>query len=291
MSKQIVTHSGIFHPDDIFAVATLLLIFPDAIVTRSRDKDVVEGADIAVDIGGVYDAELLRFDHHQIGGAGMRGNGIPYASFGLVWKQYGERLAGSEEAAVIEDKLIMPIDAQDNGVAISRPVFEDITDYNIGDFFYSYLDHSTSSDESLQDTFMILVNIAKELLLREVERAREKVTSMKEVKNILDATSDKRIIVLDKELSWKRILIPVPEVLFVVGPRKEGNWGVRAVPKSLNSFELKKPLPESWAGKSDGDLQEVTGVTDAIFCHRDRFLVGAKTKESAIALAKLALAE
>ena len=49
----IVTHDGKFHADDVFAVATLLLVFPGATVTRTRDEGLIKGADAAVDVGGI----------------------------------------------------------------------------------------------------------------------------------------------------------------------------------------------------------------------------------------------
>ena len=59
--------------------------------------------------------------------------------------------------------------------------------------------------------------------------------------------------------------------------------------KARYSFENRKDLPAAWAGLRDVDLQAVTGVDDAIFCHNGRFLIVAKTLEGARALAKLAL--
>ena len=49
--KTIVTHDGSFHADDVFAVATLLKLFPDANVIRTRDTSVIERADVVVDVG------------------------------------------------------------------------------------------------------------------------------------------------------------------------------------------------------------------------------------------------
>jgi len=48
-------------------------------------------------------------------------------------------------------------------------------------------------------------------------------------------------------------------------------------------------LPAEWAGLRDAELARVTGVADAVFCHRNRFMAVARTKEGAVALAKLAL--
>ena len=93
------THDGRFHADEIFALAVLKLIFPDLEIVRSRDEKVYKNADIIVDVGHVYDAENLIFDHHQRSFSLKRASGIPYASFGLVWKQYGEFLCGSTEIA------------------------------------------------------------------------------------------------------------------------------------------------------------------------------------------------
>src|SRR3989338_5197622 len=97
--KTIITHDGKFHADDVFAVATLLLILrresPSVSIVRSRDSALVARADFVIDVGGQYNEEKNRFDHHQIGGAGERKNGIPFAAFGLVWKKFGEALAGS----------------------------------------------------------------------------------------------------------------------------------------------------------------------------------------------------
>jgi len=44
-------------------------------------------------------------------------NGIPYASFGLVWKEYGQALTGNiESAKFIDEQLVQGIDGADNGV-------------------------------------------------------------------------------------------------------------------------------------------------------------------------------
>jgi uncharacterized UPF0160 family protein len=126
----IVAHNGQFHADDVFAVATLSILIGDSKkikIIRTRDEAVIQKADYVVDVGGVYDPEKNRFDHHQKGGAGKRDNGIPYASFGLVWKKFGAQVAGSKRLAeIIDERLAAPIDAIDNGVSISKEIFEGI---------------------------------------------------------------------------------------------------------------------------------------------------------------------
>jgi len=285
---KIVTHSGYFHTDDLLAVATLLLKYPEAEVIRSRDEEVIESADIVVDVGQKYDASSMRFDHHQPSGAGVRDNGIPYASFGLVWKEFGEEVAGGkDEAKIIEDKLIVAVDATDNGVDLYTLLFKNTREYSLGDFFYSFVGEAETL-EDLDKVFFEVLSLAKDLLRREIESAKRTADDWREVLKIYDESANKEIIILPANKHWKKILIPT-ETLFVISPRPDGQWGARAVPKAINSFELKSPFPASWAGLKGGDLSSVSGVSDAVFCHRDRWLANAKTKEGAIALAKIAL--
>jgi len=89
---KVATHPGNFHADDVFAVAVLELVHGSLEVVRTRDADAQAAADVRVDVGGRHDPASGDFDHHQKGGAGERENGIRYASFGLVWREYGERL-------------------------------------------------------------------------------------------------------------------------------------------------------------------------------------------------------
>ena len=64
--KKLVTHNANFHADDIFATATLDLVFKSDIeVIRSRDPNIIESGDIVYDVGQIYDPERNRFDHHQ----------------------------------------------------------------------------------------------------------------------------------------------------------------------------------------------------------------------------------
>ncbi|MDB5194393.1 MAG: metal-dependent protein hydrolase [Parcubacteria group bacterium] len=286
----IATHNGSFHADDVFAVATVLLVYPGATIIRTRDEEKIREATIAVDVGTEYDPSRCRFDHHQIGGAGLRANTIPYASFGLVWKEFGEKLAGNREVAqIIDQKLVMPIDALDNVVAVSNPIFEGVRTYSVSDFFYSFIEEPISDDSYLFAIFMRAVDLAQSLLLREIKRAQHEINDANELRKILEMSSDRRLIVLDREMSWHRVLIPVPEALYVVYPRYGDRWGIEAVRRHFNGFELKKPLPETWAGKENQDLSSLTGVEDALFCHNKRFLAVAQTREGALRLAEIAL--
>lgn len=288
MSKKIVTHNGHFHTDDLLAVATLLIKYPDAEVIRSRDERIIKSADFVVDVGLIHNPDKGRFDHHQKSGAGKRPNDILYASFGLVWRIFGQELAGGrDEAKLIEDKLVTPVDAIDNGIDLSTPLFNGIKEYSVGDFFESFANGAETLEE-LDQAFKRALPLAIELLKREIEVAARTIEGWRKVKRIYNESEVKKIIVIPGGLSWKRVLIPT-EAVFVVYPRTDSLWGAQAVPKALNSFENKKSFPTSWAGLTGKTLAAVSKVKDAVFCHRDRWLANAKSKEGAIKLAEVAL--
>ena len=53
-SMLIVTHGGKFHADDAWAVAVLMLLYPEAELVRTRDPAVIARADVAIDVGGEW---------------------------------------------------------------------------------------------------------------------------------------------------------------------------------------------------------------------------------------------
>ena len=52
--KTIATHSGVFHADDVFAIAGRKLVCPDAKIIRTRDPDMIEEAHETFDVGGEW---------------------------------------------------------------------------------------------------------------------------------------------------------------------------------------------------------------------------------------------
>jgi len=314
-SITVVTHNADFHADDICAVATLAHLFgglEKIKIVRSRDAAVIDSGDYVVDVGGVYDQVLKRFDHHQVGGAGVRENGIPYAAFGLVWKEHGERIASmhgatnpKKVAQMIEQKIVVPLDADDNGFSINSPVVPGVVNYRFQEFLYSSkptwqerqtrkntqgLGDANIVDEnnSLDPIFIDMVKIAYETIAREIKIAKDLVEVESLVSKIYEATEDKRLIILDNDYPWKSFLDTKTEPLFVVYPSGDV-WRAKAVSKNKFSFENRKDFPASWGGLYDEELTKVSGVSGAIFCHRALFTVSARSKEGAIRMARIAI--
>ncbi|MFZ2205461.1 MAG: MYG1 family protein [Minisyncoccia bacterium] len=295
-NNKIVTHNNSFHADDIFACASFSLLFEKRgetfEVIRTRDAELIKNADYVFDVGGIYDPALKRFDHHQVGGAGKRSNGIEYSSFGLVWKEYGKEIAGNIEVQnFIEQKLVMPVDANDNGIDLYKTNFENISPYKINDVFAIFA--PTALEKFNKDEqFLKAVVWAKEILTREIKKANDEIEVKKIIQNFYENSEDKRLVVVDEPRVsryeiWNALQDFNTPLFAVYGDGED--WSIVAMRMEMNSHQNRKDLPSAWAGLKDEELQKITGVPDAIFCHRGLFLAGAKSKEGAIKLAKIVL--
>lgn len=292
MSVKIVTHSGNFHADDIFSVATLDILYKgDIEVSRTRDTDIIDSGDIVLDVGQVYDPDKKRFDHHQPEGAGQRENGIPYASFGLIWKHFGRELCSNDDVwKKIDEKIVQSIDADDVGYTISEvtnPEYNTLSvDYLIKLFNPTWKENYDQSYEK----FIELTKVAKTILERAILVYEDWSKSRELVEEVYNKTEDKRLIVLDEPYFWSDVLFNHPEPLLVVFPKyADDTWYVVAIKKEKTGFENRLDLPKEWAGLEKEKLQKVSGVSDAVFCHRALFMAVAKTKEGAIEMAQKAL--
>jgi uncharacterized UPF0160 family protein len=303
-TNKLITHNGSFHTDDIFACAALCLkLEKDGErfeIIRTRDEEIIKSGDFVFDVGGIYDAGKNRFDHHQAGGAGGRAIlsksegqksiSIEYASCGLVWKKFGAELSGSQKTAdMIDDKLFTPIDAGDNGLDLV------VNKYQTSPYLLQYAMLSmrpTWREENLTEDEMFLKSlvIAKEILSREIVQASDAVLAHDLVTNDYEKSLDKRIIILDKDYPYENTLNVYPEPLYVIYYKKNNdNWNVKALREDPKTFKNRKDFPKSWAGLRDKELQKITGVDDAVFCHRGLFLAVAKSKKGAIKLAQIAV--
>jgi uncharacterized UPF0160 family protein len=284
--KTVATHSGSFHADDVFAVATFQLVFGvDALkIVRTRDEANIASADIVVDVGAIYDVASFRFDHHQ-NGAPIRENGIPCAAFGLVWKTFGEQVCGNKVIAdEIEEILVVPVDAGDSGVLITSPKFEGITEFDVFRVIRSFLP-PWGSDRNIDDAFSEAVTFARELLSRLIERGRANLAMESYVDEVYAQSLDKAVLVYEKGVS-PAMCIKYPDVQVVVSPDDNGNWTATAVRKSFDTFESRVKFQLSWAGLRDDELSTVSGIEGMVFSHKGCFFVVAKTKEAVLEAVK-----
>lgn len=296
--KLIVTHSANFHVDDVFGTACAILVFEKKgykkiKVKRSLDPKVWAEGDLVLDIGRVYNPKKDRFDHHQEIKVTHK-NGIKYAAFGLVWKKYGKFLCGSQKVADrVEEKLVIPVDAEDNGVDLYRQTIEDVKPFTIRDvvenecsraFFSGNLSSKASKEEAKEfdKGFFNLIPFAKHIIERSITEAKGYIHTEKIAEKYFKEAKDKRVIILPQFLGYG--FSKMKEPLVIVYPNARGDWGAKAVRITSGQYASRIYFPKAWAGLSDADLAKVSGVPDAVFCHKGLFYGVAKTKEGAIAL-------
>ena len=286
----IATHNGNFHADDVFSIAALKNIFPSIKLIRTRNLELIAKAHIVIDVGGEYDPDAGRFDHHQRGGAGERENGIPYSSFGLIWQKYGVKICqGNQEVAnSVDAGLVSTIDAIDCGYAegVTKGITQGISLSQTISMF-----NPTWQEESHFDTcFDEAVEFASRVLTRFIASANGGISAKDIVAKAIENAKDPRVIVLEQYTPWKRTVHALSEVaLYMVYPSNSGQWRIQTVPVEPGSFEDRKPLPNAWAGLSDQALKDATGIDDAMFCHNGLFIAGAESFESTMKMASMAL--
>ncbi|KAK9708495.1 hypothetical protein K7432_009604 [Basidiobolus ranarum] len=106
-----------------------------------------------------------------------------------------------------------------------------------------------------------------------------------------------QILILDSPCPWKEHLFEIEKEkaiedkpLYVLFPDgRDESYRIQAVPVSPNSFESRRPLPESWRGYRDSELSERSQIEGCVFVHHSGFIGGNKTKDGALQMAIKAL--
>ena len=277
---MLVTHSGRFHADEVFAISMVLMV-EERQITRSRDEEVIKQASIVLDVGTEYNPETLRFDHHQNSFTEERENGIPFATAGLIWRHYAKRifevkgLKGDYEIGFatqwVDDKLIADIDAVDNGMYLDdpRPSVSQVI---------AMMNESSDEPEKQEVAFTKAIGFTTEILNNFIKAAIKEAEVVVELEEYAK-TVENGILVLDKNLPFKDFITSHPEIKRVVYPRTKEQFGVYC-----NGQE--NHLPQRFRGLRDIELNEVTGLTDTIFCHKSGFMSVSLSLESALFMAK-----
>jgi len=232
----------------------------------------------------VFDLGKGKFDHHQLIGKEYREETyvnkdgklqqIPYAAFGLLWKEFGRELCYNESAWTKFDRdFVLPVDAADNGVRRST------LSAAVG-AFNPVWDENVNSNDRFFETV--------ELMTPVFEAELRRVNSAAKAEALVKADADKAvngIMVMEEYRPWEDIILEnYPDILFVVFPsnRNIGAWNIRTVPDMPGSFSGRKLFPTEWLGNPDASL----GMT---FCHVNNFLAEAKDFQSALNIANIAV--
>ena len=253
------------------------------------------GADLRVDVGFRDDPSSGDFDHHQREFAAARDNGVRYASFGLVWREFGPQVCGGDRTLAdhVDGTLVQSVDANDTGQRLTQPLIDGVRVMTVSGLIGAFNARwdETLSPEQERERFDAAVAFAHGVLVREIASAAAAGRAELVVRDAIASAQDPRLVELPTDVPWKQVLVPEsPDALFVIYPKRQG-FGLQAVPRELGGFENRLDLPASWGGLQGPDLTAITGVEDAVFCHAKRFLVVAESHAGIARLAELALGE
>ncbi|KAA8455836.1 MYG1 family protein [Weissella paramesenteroides] len=271
MYKNLVTHNGKFHADDVFASVIMTQLFPELTIIRTRDEVVTDDHQ-----NFVYDVGGGEFDHHGIDDTRQHQKGVPMAAFGLIWQTFGQQYIEklvpdlSEEIIKsvhrhVDSSFVIGIDALDNGV--SEYQSEVFTVPDVINDFYEEDDETNSFNHAVACATLILENRVKKTVAKQI--AQQAV-----IEQAIFVSN--QILLLPISGPWKDYAEQFDQLVFVVLPRKDGNWMIQGVPVTHGSFEVKHAIPQV---KEDG----------IVFIHRTGFMAVVDTQEHALQLAQQVL--
>lgn len=254
-------HAGIFHADDVFCTAFFRLLggYTEVCrvmaVTEEMLAEAAAGKSVIADIGGFYEPDRNLFDHHQPD-APARGNGIRYASFGMVVRHFWQDEWGSYER--FDQEFVQPIDACDNGqgrYAVNHLIKMFVPPWN--------------SEDSMEAAFIRAVDFAEGILRRELEHRKANAAAEGRVLEAL-SRAQSGIVTLEQYAPFESFLDASSGHKAVIYPDLRGGYDVRILPLEIGKDTL------------SGSFQTVAqGENGCRFLHRDGFLACFDTYEQA----------
>jgi uncharacterized UPF0160 family protein len=185
-----------------------------------------------------------------------------------------------DEYEFINRSLILGVDAHDNGRA--SPIKGYCTFSNVISNFAPIHYDATSSEQNA--AFMEALHFAYGHLSRLRQRYRYMHSCRQIVSNRM--REYKECLIFEEGLPWLESFFELGgeqhPALFVIMP-SGSHWKLRGIPPNFDErMKVRMLLPLHWAGLLDEELQQVTGIPGAIFCHKERFISVWKTREDAL---------
>ena len=278
---KLITHSGTFHPDDVFSTTFLLKLYPNSKIIRVKEVKEVNKDQIVYDIG------YGKFDHHGTD-TKWRNNKIKYSSFGLLWEYYGRdylKDITEEYEDVwerIDTKLVSQIDGIDNG---NFPTI--IADYelldldHIIDLYNNNWDDNTNNDLNFLKAVNCATEIFDNLIKREIANSKACKKVLEKIKN-----TPGEILYLDEYMPYEEALFSnnSSNIKAIIYPAKRGGYNIKPVTISKESKELKYNFPKEWWGLHDQELADKSGIKTARFIHSTGFIAVTDNIEDAYLL-------
>jgi uncharacterized UPF0160 family protein len=287
---RVQTHNGVFHADDVMGIAILAgAVLGRLQVLRSRAPVAETGAEITIDVGGVYDADAGMFDHHQARG-GVSSSGFGFggcAAAGLIWDHYGSAFINTHYSAVGG----CPVDVYEVVRRVHAAVIADIDAIDVGsrrpakgEFSFSHFIGGFNSPGKPGDAmdFAAAVEAAGRALRNAVVSAVAELSDEVAVKEAI-ADQPGSVVVLDQYRFGMMSVCQAANaagktIRRIVFPDPTGQWRVQIIDGT-------ESLPSEWTGKTPEEFKTLTGVDGFVFCHAAGFIAGNRTKEGAVEMA------
>jgi len=321
--KAIGTHSGCFQADEALGIFLLRQIkrFATLPLVRTRDLEKLAPLEIVIDVGGEYDHEKLRYDHHQRGFSETFNakRDTKLSACGLVYKHYGREVLASlypqlttstDQLEWVYEKVykgfVEAIDAIDNGVEVcdgpKRWRDNSGLSARVGrlNSRWNEPEGGPTEDERFEAASAVCGADFTTFVAGVVESelpARELVEAALLARDTVDP-SGKLLTFESGGMPWKTHLYELERkhaiggaVSFVLYADSSGMWRVQAVTVEGTDFTNRVSLPEAWRGVREQPLVDVSGIPGGRFCHAGGFICGNDTYEGALAMARAACAQ
>lgn len=313
-NKTVVTHNGLFHADEAFGVAflSLLLGSEEVRVVRTRNPAQIEQADVALDVGGIYDNSKFRYDHHQREFTEVHeGTSVKLAACGLIWRHFGSIVITKLHPELdveqvqtlwqsVDETICRPVDLQDNGQGTFKVEGAEAQALTITMMVSSFNQQDIYSPAQ-DEVFMRVVEILKEYVLNFLRAGANKLQLLKEAEEAVRAQLGSKVLVLDKFLPYREAVLKANaeeggQFDLVAYPAK-GQWNIQTVPVDdtpENFYSQRISLPERLWGLTGPDAsKESLGGSALVFCHKTGFLAAVKadTADAARKAAEAVIAE
>ena len=299
---RVQVHGGKMHADDIMAVAILKMCMQDKPVHILNSTD--ENWNVRLDCGNavaIYEDKVV-LDHHQRTGYCVDQYGKKMSACNLAWEvfkyHYFSRhidMSDLEMTSIMTQMqmLLGEIAALDNGEVPEGLIFRNSQLNTL--FSYFNVDPLAPADvrmRSFENAVQVASILLTQLVLYTRRTAQMLTQAMDEVKSVAD--TDSKIIRMSAVLPWLQVLKSHPDwfigkFLVTYPSPRDGKmqYYVQAVPVDADTpFSQRVSAPKAWRGLRDHELQKVSGVKDALFCHATGFLCTAASIEGAEELAK-----
>jgi uncharacterized UPF0160 family protein len=313
--RKIITHDGVFHTDEVMAIAMLKLCVYIEEVIRTRDEETIKIAKnnedyIVLDVGGEFNPKLNNYDHHQHSFTLSHPKSkILFSTTGLIWRDYGYALihaivpnANDHHQNLIYDRMYDDIvsvtDAYDNGnfEAGDRILAKNKSVVNIASIvpvFNPAWEDNTNTEAHKQKenkAFDEAVNICMNIIKKYIEKAYGDLQAEEYVRKQFAKTNMyNEILVLDKFVPWKKALSEENKALgdngyrfkVAVFPNKTNTqYIVEAVKNTDGTYRFL--FPKHLRGQPKESLKALTGCDSIDFVHRTGFLAVFNDKQELI---------